>query len=76
MSNFKVIIDSSLMEFINIIYFDLKYISGIYISKRSDEKTRDSILRIGHLFNLDIISTFRIDYRKNTYLSKETHEVN
>ena len=76
LNNFKVIIDSSLMEFINIIYFDLKYISGIYISKRSDEKTRDSILRISHLFNLDIISTFRIDYRKNTYLSNETHEVN
>lgn len=75
-TSFKLIIDSSLISSINVLSLDKKYVNGIYINKRLDEEQRSSVLRIASMFNLDIISSYRInDYRKNIYLSNEVHEV-
>lgn len=75
-TDFRIVIDSSLLNDTNIMYFDKKIIKGIYVSKRLGEEVRTSITRIASLFNLDIISSFKInEYRKNMYLSNVVHEV-
>ena len=75
-TDFRIVIDSSLLNDTNIMYFDKKIIKGIYVNKRLDEENRASLIRIASLFNLDIISSFKInEYRKNMYLSDIVHEV-